>query len=104
METTRPPNNTFSVRWKFKNDHIWEKAFDTVELRDYFINSVGLVSHPDIVRITLIGNYSTMGTTVKDVVIKDTSIKPIEELARGDNMGNVPIGVSTSPFWTISHI
>jgi hypothetical protein len=98
METTRPPNNTFSVRWKFKNDHIWEKAFDTVELRDSFINSVGLLSHPDIVRITLVGNYSS----IKDVVIKDTSIKPI--VHDGDNMGNVPIGVPTSPFWTISHI
>ncbi len=102
METTRPPNNTFSVRWKFKNDLIWEKAFDTVELRDYFINSVGLLSHPDIVEVILVGNYSTMGTTVKDVVIKDTSIKPI--VHDGDNMGHVPIGVSTSPFWTISHI
>jgi len=100
METTRPPNNTFSVRWKFKNDHIWEKAFDTVELRDYFINSAGLLSHPDIVEVTLVGNYST----IKDVVIKDTSIKPIVHEHDGDNMGNVPIGVPTSPFWTISHI
>ncbi len=100
METTRPPNNTFSVRWKFKNDLIWEKAFDTVELRDYFINSVGLVSHPDIVRITLVGNDSSL----KDIVIKDASIKPLEELSCSDNMGNVPIGVPTSPFWTISHI
>ena len=89
----------FIVRWKFKNDHMWEKSFDSPELRDYFINSVGLVSHPDIVRITLIGNDSTMGTTVKDIVIKDTP-----SYSNGDNMGHVPIGVPTSPFWTISHI
>ena len=86
----------FKVTWKFKNDHIWGKSFDTPELRDSFINSVGLVSHPDIVRITLVYPDST----IKDVVIKDTNIKPIE----GDNMGHVPIGVPTSPFWTISHI
>jgi hypothetical protein len=90
----------FTVRWKFKNDYMWEKSFDSPELRDYFINSVGLVSHPDIVRITLVYPDSSMGTTVKDVVIKDTNIKPVES----DNMGHVPIGVPTSPFWTISHI
>ena len=86
----------FKVTWKFKNDHIWGKSFDTPELRDYFINSVGLVSHPDIVKIILIGNDSTL----EDVVIKDTNIKS----GSGDNMGHVPIGVPTSPFWTISHI
>jgi hypothetical protein len=84
----------FTVRWKFKNDHIWEKSFDTPELRDSFINSVGLLSHPDIVRVTLVSNESTLS----DIVIKDTPY------GSGDNMGHVPIGVPTSPFWTISHI
>jgi len=88
----------FTVRWKFKNDHMWEKSFDTPELRDSFINSVGLVSHPDIIRVTLVSNEFTLS----DVVIKDT---PSFEAKRGgDNMGHVPIGVPTSPFWTISHI
>lgn len=94
----------FTVRWKFKNDHMWEKSFDTPELRDSFINSVGLVSHPDIVRITLVYPDSSMGTTVKDIVIKDVRINISPDYSNMDSMGHVPIGVPTSPFWTISHI
>jgi hypothetical protein len=82
----------FTVRWKFKNDHMWEKSFDTPELRDSFINSVGLVSHPDIVRITLLYPDST----IKSIVIKDTAINREginrEVLDReGDNMSKTSI-------------
>jgi hypothetical protein len=83
---------------------MWEKSFDTPELRDSFINSVGLVSHPDIVRITLVYPDSSMGTTVKDIVIKDVRINISPDYSNMDSMGHVPIGVPTSPFWTISHI
>ena len=86
----------FTVRWKFKNDHMWEKSFDTPELRDSFINSVGLVSHPDIVRITLLYPDST----IKSIVIKDTASTTAinregndrEGIAReGDNMSKTSI-------------
>jgi len=71
----------FTVRWKFKNDHMWEKSFDSPELRDSFINSVGLVSHPDIVRITVMGN----GSSIKDIVIKDVNFSSPDPVV-GDNM------------------
>ena len=93
----------FVVRWKFKNDHIWEKSFDSPELRDSFINSVGLVSHPDIVKITLLYPDSS----IKDVVIKDVNFSSPDPVRRcgGDNMsGNQDItSISSSPFWTIVH-
>ena len=41
------------VTWVFRNDHEWSKDFASVAERDTFINSVGLVSHPDIVRVTV---------------------------------------------------
>jgi len=90
----------FKVTWKFKNDHMWEKSFDTPELRDSFINSVGLVSHPDIVEVTLVYPDSS----IKDIVIKDVRINISPDYSNMDSMGHVPIGVPTSPFWTISHI
>ena len=77
----------FVVRWKFKNDHIWEKSFDSPELRDSFINSVGLVSHPDIVRITLLYPDST----IKSIVIKDTAINREGNDREGDNMSKTSI-------------
>ena len=43
----------FRVIWVFRNDHEWSKDFDSVSERDHFINTVGLVSHPDIVRVTV---------------------------------------------------
>jgi hypothetical protein len=93
-------NILFGVRWKFKNDHMWEKSFDSPELRDSFINSVGLVSHPDIVRITLLWNDSS----IKDIVIKDVNFSSPDPVI-GDNMsGNQDItSISSSPFWTIVH-
>jgi hypothetical protein len=93
-------NILFGVRWKFKNDHMWEKSFDSPELRDSFINSVGLVSHPDIVRITLLYPDSS----IKDVVIKDVNFSSPDPVI-GDNMSwNQDItSISSSPFWTIVH-
>ena len=43
----------FRVIWVFRNDHEWSKDFDSVAERDDFINRVGLVTHPDIVRVTV---------------------------------------------------
>jgi hypothetical protein len=43
----------FAVRWWFRNDHEWLKTFDSSSERDHFINRVGLVTHPDIVRVTI---------------------------------------------------
>ena len=43
----------FRVIWVFRNDHQWDKDFDSVAERDHFINTVGLISHPDIVRVTV---------------------------------------------------
>lgn len=41
------------VIWVFRNDHIWEQWFDTAAERDHWINRVGLITHPDIVRVTI---------------------------------------------------
>jgi len=45
--------NNFKVIWVFKNDHEWHKTFDTQDECYDFINRVGLVSHPDIIRVTV---------------------------------------------------
>jgi hypothetical protein len=42
-----------AVRWWFHNDHEWIQTFDSAAERDYWINRVGLVTHPDIVRVTI---------------------------------------------------
>lgn len=42
-----------AVFWVFRNDHGWTQGFDSVPARDHWINSVGLVTHPDIVRVTI---------------------------------------------------
>jgi hypothetical protein len=42
-----------AVRWWFRNDHEWIQTFDSAPERDYWINRVGLVTHPDIVRVTI---------------------------------------------------
>ena len=46
-------NNDIRVTWRFRNDHEWHRVFDTVPERDLFINTVGLVTHPDIVRVVI---------------------------------------------------
>lgn len=43
----------FQLTWVFSNDHEWYKRFDRVAERDYFIQTTGLLSHPDIVRVTV---------------------------------------------------
>lgn len=42
-----------AVIWQFRNGSIWEQAFNTSAERDHWINRVGLVSHPDIVSVTI---------------------------------------------------
>lgn len=42
-----------AVRWWFRNDHEWIQTFDSAAERDHWINRVGLVTHPDIVRVTI---------------------------------------------------
>lgn len=37
-----------TVTWTFRNDHSWSKTFDTEDAVLDFVNSVGLVSHPDV--------------------------------------------------------
>jgi hypothetical protein len=41
----------YVVYWTFVNDHTWSKTFDSVEARDLFVNTTGLVSHPDIKKV-----------------------------------------------------
>ena len=43
----------FKVFWVFRNDHEWTQTFASRDERDHWINSVGLVSNPDIVRVTV---------------------------------------------------
>jgi len=43
----------FRVIWVFRNDHEWSNDFVSVAERDDFINRCGLLSHPDIVRVTV---------------------------------------------------
>ena len=45
---------TFKVIWIFRNDHVWHKNFFTQNECYDFVNTTGLVSHPDIVRVTII--------------------------------------------------
>jgi hypothetical protein len=88
-------SNNFKVRWKFKNDSMWEKSFDSPELRDSFINSVGLVSHPDIVRVTLLYPDSS----IKDIVIKDVNFSSPDRLMYDNMSGNQDItSISSSPY------
>lgn len=39
------------VEWQFRNQ--WIKSFESTTERDLWINSVGLVTHPDIHRVTI---------------------------------------------------
>lgn len=43
----------FKVFWVFRNNHGWTQTFASRDERNHWINSVGLVSHPDIVRVTV---------------------------------------------------
>lgn len=37
-----------TVSWIFRNDHKWSKTFESEDAAMEFVNSVGLISHPDI--------------------------------------------------------
>lgn len=50
--------NKFSVTWVFRNDHIWSKYFEFVDDRDQFVLTTGLVTHPDIVQVTIQDGYN----------------------------------------------
>ncbi len=56
-----------TLYWTFKNDHTWSKSFDNEDLMTLFANTTGLVTHPDIVRIT-----AKFGDG-KNSVLKDSS-------------------------------
>lgn len=43
----------FQLSWVFRNDHEWQKNFGSLVEREYFMNTTGLLSHPDIVRVTV---------------------------------------------------
>lgn len=45
--------NRVTVYWTFRNDHTWSKGFDDDDLMTLFVNSCGLVTHPDIYKITV---------------------------------------------------
>jgi len=41
----------YSVTWIFRNEHEWRNTFSNTDQRTNFINRVGLVTHPDIIRV-----------------------------------------------------
>ena len=41
----------YSVTWIFRNQHEWRNTFRTADERTNFVNRVGLVTHPDIIRV-----------------------------------------------------
>lgn len=43
--------NVYRLFWVFRNHHQWEQVFPDYETMVSFINTCGLVSHPDIVTI-----------------------------------------------------
>lgn len=43
----------FMLYWVFKNDHVYNKAFDNEYAALEFMNRCGLVSHPDILVVSL---------------------------------------------------
>jgi hypothetical protein len=50
----------FQLIWVFSNDHEWHRNFDSLREREMFINTTGLLTHPDIVRVTVqIGQCSS---------------------------------------------
>jgi hypothetical protein len=50
----------FQLTWVFSNDHEWHKYFDSLAEREQFIMTTGILSHPDIVRVTVqIGQCSS---------------------------------------------
>ena len=57
MTTTK--DIMFQLSWVFSNDYQWHKNFDSLRERELFINTTGLLTHPDIVRVTVqIGSCS----------------------------------------------
>ena len=38
----------FELIWIFRNNHEWHKNFETLAEREYFMNTCGLLTHPDI--------------------------------------------------------
>jgi hypothetical protein len=51
--TTTKGNDMFQLIWVFRNDHEWHKMFDSIREREYFMMTTGILSHPDIVRVTV---------------------------------------------------
>jgi hypothetical protein len=50
----------FQLIWVFSNDHEWHRCFDSLHERELFIMTTGLLTHPDIVRVTVqIGQCSS---------------------------------------------
>jgi hypothetical protein len=50
----------FQLIWVFSNDHEWHRCFDSLHEREMFINTTGMLTHPDIVRVTVqIGQCSS---------------------------------------------
>ena len=50
----------FQLSWVVSNDHEWHRCFDSLRERELFINTTGMLTHPDIVRVTVqIGQCSS---------------------------------------------
>jgi hypothetical protein len=43
----------FQLIWVFSNDHEWHRNFHSLVEREQFIRRTGLLTHPDIVRVTV---------------------------------------------------
>ncbi len=46
------PSEPYVLRWIFRNDHEWTKTFASELERAHWLARVGLLTHPDIVRVT----------------------------------------------------
>lgn len=50
---------TYELYWTFRNNHEWYKQFDNFDSLCSFINTCGLVSHPDVLSVRYTTNQLT---------------------------------------------
>ena len=48
-------NEYYTLFWTFRNDHVYNKAFETKLAAMEFVHRCGLVSHPDIIAVKMQG-------------------------------------------------
>ena len=59
--------NVYKCYWTFRNHHQWEQMFPDYETMVSFINTCGLVSHPDIVSVVYTDSKGQHHTLKRDV-------------------------------------